>query len=456
AFYGGVFTFFFICLGACLFLYITVRERLYLGITLLLAGVVSLYLTLSGVGRLWFWGNTAEFNTRFSYIGISALVIGLCTLGRSLNIGHKYADYAEIVLRFISFLIVPVVFYFLFIPIELITKGNIIPLVVLILGLMFVVSIMVTIKAIQGSQVAIYLVISSVMILITILWQISYIFSVMDRAPGANYLTGGLTVGAAVFMMLALAEFARGKARELSFARMETKAKGDFLKNVSREFLTPVHLILANSKRLMATQSNKLDEPTRQHMTTVIKQSNHLHNLINDLLEMAELESDSFEPEFELVEITHFLNEVKELVSPPALEKGLDINTDFASANLLIQTDRARLQHSLLNVLTNAIRYTDSGSIKIGYKAIYFRRKLGIEIYIQDSGRGMSQEFQQRLFQEFAREDDVSEKNPEGTGLGLVIVKRIIERLGGEITFESFKDVGSTFFIRLPLRLQQS
>ncbi len=455
AFFGGIFTFFFICLSACVFLYATLRERLYLGITLLLAGVVVMYLTLSGIGRLWLWGETSEFNTRVGYIGASVLVYGLCVMGRSLKFDFKYAESIAVVLRFVGFLMLPVALYFLLIPFDQIARSNVIPFMILALITMVSVFVMVAIRALQGSQVAIYLLFSSVLVLTTFLWQAAYMFSVMERSPGATYISGGITAAAIVFMLLALSEFARNKNQELSLARMETKAKGDFLKNVSREFLTPVHLILANSKRLLAAQSNKLDEPTRQHMKTVIQQSDHLHNLINDLLEMAELESDSFEPEFELVEISHFLNEVKELMSPPALEKGLEIETEFAAANLLVQTDRARLQHSLLNILTNAIKYTDSGSILIGHKAIYFRRKLGMEIFIRDTGRGMSQEFQQRLFQEFTREDEVSEKNPEGTGLGLVIVKRIIERLGGEISFESQKDVGSTFYIRLPLRVHQ-
>jgi signal transduction histidine kinase len=187
----------------------------------------------------------------------------------------------------------------------------------------------------------------------------------------------------------------------------------------------------------------------------VINQSSHLHNLINDLLEMAELESDNFEPEFDLLEMSAFLNEIKNLMTPSILEKGLELSTKFATANLLVQTDKSRLQHVLVNLITNAIKYTDKGNILLAYKAIYFQRKLGIEISIEDTGRGMSEEFQQRLFQEFSREEDLDEKDPQGTGLGLVIVKRMIEKLGGEIDFESQKNTGSKFFIRLPLRVHK-
>lgn len=153
-----------------------------------------------------------------------------------------------------------------------------------------------------------------------------------------------------------MAEFVRSKSGELIEARMDTKAKADFLKNPSREFLTPVDLILANSKRLMAAQSDKLDEPTKRHMTTVVLQSDRLHNLITDLLEMAELESDSFEPEFELVEMTNFLGEIKKLMSPSVMEKGLELRSEFSSANLLVQIDKSRLQHILIKIITNAIK----------------------------------------------------------------------------------------------------
>jgi signal transduction histidine kinase len=280
-----------------------------------------------------------------------------------------------------------------------------------------------------------------------------YKFAIIERAPTSSLVAETFAVGAVAFLLIAVAEFVRSKSGELVDARAEAKAKADFLKNVSREFLTPVHLILANSKRLMAVQSDKLDDPTRQHMTTVIKQSNHLHNLINDWLEMAELESDSFEPEFELVEMSQFLGGIRNTMSPSIMEKGLQLETEFASANLLVQTDKSRLQHILISIITNAIKFTEKGSILLAYRAIYFQNRLGIEISIEDTGRGMSEEFQQVLFREFSREEEESEKDPQGTGLGLVIVKRMVEKLGGEITFESQRDAGSRFHIRLPLRV---
>ncbi len=452
-FNGALLLLFFLCFSVSAILYGFTRDALFLGVTLFFGGGAVFLSTQTGLGRIWLWPESIGANTRISIISGCVLVASLCVIGRSLQFENRYRDSANIVLRFLTYLMFPLGVYFLIIPLDQISSDNVVPLMIIALIAALVVLVMASMAAIQGSKAAIYLVTSWVLIILAYSTLLIYRFEFIERSAGSSIAGRMFVIGAGIFLLLAMAEYIRSKSNELVDARMETKAKADFLKNVSREFLTPVHLILANSKRLMAAQSDRLDDTTRQHMTTVIKQSDHLHNLINDLLEMSELESDSFEPEFELVEMSQFLSDISKLMSPSAMEKGLELSTDFASSNLLVQTDKSRLQHILTNIITNAIKYTEKGSILLAYKAVYFQRRLGIEISIEDTGRGMSEEFQQVLFHEFAREEEMSEKDPEGTGLGLVIVKRMVERLGGEITFESQKDSGSQFFIRLPLRV---
>ena len=456
AFFGGFFTFFVFCFLLCATLYFVMREPQFIGYTLFFGSLLIFFLAQTGMGRVWFWGSVAEMNNRMSYISATALIASACLIGQSLNLVHRFRDQAVVVLRFLALAMIPTAFYFVFIPFGQVSVGNVQTLMAIGLLVSFSVFVMTVFAAIQGSRSAIYLVCSWLLIVLAYLSWLIYKLEFVERSAVSSVFGEALVVLAALMVLFSLTEFVRSKNEDFVEARLETKAKGDFLRNVSREFLTPVHLILANSKRLLAAQSNKLDESTRQHMGTVIKQSDHLHNLINDLLEMAELESDSFEPEFELVEMSHFLNEVRDMMLPSAMEKELELSTDFASANLLVQTDKSRLQHALVNLITNAIKYTEKGGIVIGHKAVYFKRRLGIEIFIRDTGRGMSEEFQTRMFQEFAKEDPGSEKDPQGTGLGLVIVKRMIEKLGGDISFESEKDSGSEFFIRLPLREQMT
>lgn len=456
AFFGGFFTFFLLCFLLCATLYYVMREKQFIGFTLFFGSLIVFFLAQTGMGRVWFWGDMPEMNNRMGYLAATALIASFSLIGQSLFLVHPVRDQAVVVLRFLALAMIPAAMYFLFIPFDQISVGNVQTMMAVGFIVAITVFVMTLFAALQGSRSAIYLVCSWLFIVLAYLSLLVYKLEFVERSAISAIFGEALVVLAATMVVFSLTEFVRAKNEEFMEARLETKAKGDFLKNVSREFLTPVHLILANSKRLLATQSNTLDDATRQHMATVIKQSDHLHNLINDLLEMAEIESENFEPEIELVEISHFLNEVRDMILPSALEKGLDFSTEFASTNLLVQTDKSRLQHALLNILTNAIKFTESGSIVLGYKAVYFKRRLGIEIFIRDTGRGMSEEFQQRMFQEFAKEEPGSEKDPQGTGLGMVIVKRMIERLGGEISFESSKDTGSEFFVRLPLREQHN
>jgi len=451
-FLGGLFIFLAFCFLLCGTLFFVMREKQFIGFTLFFACTLLFFLAQTGMGRIWFWGNALEMNNRISLLSGTGLIAGICLIGQSLNLEHKYRDQAVIVLRFLTIAMIPAALYFLFISFEQVTAASIRTLMGIGMLVALIVLCMAVFAAIQGSRSAIYLVGSMLLIVLAYSSWLMYKLEIVERGSLSSQIAESMVILAALMVLFSLTEFVRSKNEDFVQARLETKAKADFLRNVSREFLTPVHLILANSKRLLAAQSRNLDEGTRQHMTTVIKQSDHLHNLINDLLEMAELESESFEPEFELVEMTHFLNEVRDMMLPSALEKELELSTDFASANLLVQIDKSRLQHALVNIITNAIKFTDKGSIQLGYKAVYFKRRLGIEIFIRDTGKGMSEKFQQRMFQEFAKEDPGSEKDPQGTGLGMVIVKRMMEKLGGEISFESVKDQGSEFFIRLPLR----
>ena len=451
-FLGALFTLFLFSFCVCGILYYFLRDKRYFAYTLFFGSAEVFLLTQTGMGRVWFWGESSEASSRISLVAGCFLLASLCLIGQSISFTSRYRDSINIVFRFLTYAMLPVAVYFIIIPFQQISADNVTPLLILSVLIAFTVLIIAGITALQGTRGAIYLFSSWLTMILAYFTFLIYKIDLFERTALNSVVGESLAIIAALLLLLSIAEFVREKADEFSDARLETKAKGDFLKNVSREFLTPVHLILANSKRLLAAKSSSLDESTRQHMTTVIKQSGHLHNLINDLLEMAELESDSFEPEFQLVEISHFLTEVKDMIAPTAMEKGLEITTQFAAANLLVQTDKSRLQHALINILTNAIKYTEKGHIRLGYKAVYFRRRLGIEIFIQDTGRGMSEEFQRRLFQEFSREEDNSEKEPQGTGLGLVIVKRMIEKLGGEIAFVSQKEAGSQFFIRLPLR----
>lgn len=455
AFFGALFIFFFLSFVLCSIVYYYFRDKQFLGYTLFFGSSLFFFLSVTGMGRVWFWGESIEINSRIVYLSGALLIISLCLLGQSLNVNNKFRDSIIIVLRFISYAMIPTCLYFVALPFEYISGSNIQTLLSIGLLVAIVVLSLSVMAASQGSRVAIYLICTWTLLILAYLSMLGYKFNIIEKSAISALVGETLAGFGALALFLSLTEFTKIKNEEFSLIRLEAKAKSDFLRNVSKEFLTPVHLILANSKRLMSKPSAELDSTSQQQVTTVIKQSEHLHNLINDLLEMAEIESDSFEAEFELVEITRFLADIRDMMLPAALEKMLEFDTQFTSPSLLVQTDKARLQHVLINLITNAIRFTEKGSITLGFQAIYFQRKLGIEISVKDTGSGMSPEFKSTLFDEFSHNEDFSELSPTNTGLGMVIVKRVIEKLGGEISFDSKVDAGSEFFVRLPLRVHK-
>ncbi|MEX2131874.1 MAG: sensor histidine kinase [Pseudohongiellaceae bacterium] len=452
AYLGAFFTFITLCTGVCLLIYVYLRDPVFFHVSVFFLAGIVFFLGLTGAGRLWLWPESEELNTRLVFIAGSFLILSLTSIGRSLDLKSRYQDSVRLVMRIISVGMVAAAFYFLFIPFEKIARETVLPLMAMGFIVALAVITMAGIAAVRGSRTAIFLFLSWALMLLSYILTLFYKFQLIERSALISTFGQGFFLVSAALLLVSLGEFIRYKNSEFQDARSDVRAKTDFLRNVSREILTPVHLVLANSKRLLSGHTDFMDDKTRNHVTTIIKQSNYLHNLINDLLEMAELESDSFEPTFELVEMSRFLNEIRDLTRKAVEEKHLTLETSYSSANLLLQTDRARLQHALTNLIHNAVSFTDKGSVTLSYKAIYFHRRLGIEISVKDTGRGMSEEFKRQLFNEFSRETPASELDPKGTGLSLVIVKRMVEKLGGEIDFESRLNKGSEFFIRLPLR----
>ena len=452
AYFGAFFAFLVLCIGLSAVIFWYLRDSLFLAITLFFVFGFAFFLCLTGMGRLWFWGESTELNTRIVFVSGAMLIFSFALIGRKLDLKSRLQDSINLVLRILAFGMLAVAAYFLLIPFEKLSRETILPLMIMGAVIALVVMTMAGIAAVRGSRTAIYLFLSWALMLLSYLLTLFYKFSIIERTTLITTFGQACFVIAALLLLASLGEFIRNKSEDYQSARSDARAKTDFLRNVSKEILTPVHLVLANSKRLLSSSPEIQDEKTRGHIATIIKQSNYLHTLINDLLEMAELESDSFEPAFELVEMSRFLNETRDMARKTAEEKGLTLTSNYSSANLLLQTDRARLQHVLLKLISNAIRFTDKGSVTLSYKAIYFQRHLGIEISVKDTGQGMSEEFKQQLFHEFSREHPAPELEPEGTGLGLVIVKRMLEKLGGEIHFESRLTRGTEFIIRLPLR----
>ena len=228
-------------------------------------------------------------------------------------------------------------------------------------------------------------------------------------------------------------------------ARNEAVAKSSFLANMSHEIRTPLNAILGFSKLLTETT-----DPERQKKYCSVIETNTLllQQLINDVLDLTRIESGSLKYEFKKVNVNEVLEAVKDTVKM-RVQPGTVLNMVLGMADFEMITDQERLSQVLINMLTNACKFTERGSITFGYELddenqVYF--------YVRDTGLGISKEDQDKVFKRFVSQSG----NKESVGLGLSICKNIVTTMGGQIGVKSAGvGRGSTFWFTLPLTREE-
>lgn len=227
------------------------------------------------------------------------------------------------------------------------------------------------------------------------------------------------------------------------------RAKSLFLASMSHELRTPLNSILGFSELLSDDATDRFDQTTRRHFLDQIYSSGqHLLQLINDILDLSKVEAGQMELRLQSVELGNLIDDVRSAVEPLARTKGIAVNVE-RFPELRIVADSAKVRQMLLNLVSNAIKFTPSGG-RIDIRAR--RTELWADIAVSDSGIGIAQKDLDRLFVEFQQLDAGPGKQQEGTGLGLSLTKRFAELHGGTVSVTSAPGNGSTFTLRLPLQ----
>jgi protein-histidine pros-kinase len=225
------------------------------------------------------------------------------------------------------------------------------------------------------------------------------------------------------------------------------QAKDSFLASMSHELRTPLNAILGFTGTMLMELAGPLTDDQRKQLGIVQANGKHLLSIINDLLDLAKIDSGKVELHFESVDCVALLEEVVSGLRPLAEEKGLDFRASLPDHEVLARTDRRALSQILINVTNNAIKFTDAGSVVVELHNGVAGSAL--QFAVVDTGVGIPADHQADLFTAFEQVASSTTRRFEGTGLGLYISHRLSELIHAEITFASEVGKGSTFVIAL-------
>jgi PAS domain S-box-containing protein len=221
-------------------------------------------------------------------------------------------------------------------------------------------------------------------------------------------------------------------------------AKDRFLASMSHELRTPLNAIIGFTGMILMQLAGPLSATQEKHLKTIQSSAKHLLSLINDLLDLAKIESGKLQLTFEPVDCVEVVNQVADTLRPLAEQKGLGFRVD-APVQLVFDTDRRAFNQIAINLVNNAIKFTDQGEVALRLERAGDR----VELSVADTGPGIRESDQVKLFQAFSQMDSSSTKRHEGTGLGLYLSQKLAVLLHGELRLTSREGEGSTFTLSL-------
>jgi PAS domain S-box-containing protein len=235
-------------------------------------------------------------------------------------------------------------------------------------------------------------------------------------------------------------------------AETASRSKSDFLATMSHELRTPLNSIIGFSDIILDGLAGNLEDKQEHYLQHISQSGRHLLNLINDILDISKIEAGKMELYPEIVDIRKSVSEIVTMTESLASRKNIAVDIDMPDDMPLISADKSKIKQIMYNILGNAIKFTDNGG------NVYINLSNDDEnviMSITDTGIGISPEDQNKLFKPFSQIDTSISRRFEGTGLGLALVKELIELHGGRIWVESEAGKGSTFSFRLPIKTDE-
>jgi len=245
-------------------------------------------------------------------------------------------------------------------------------------------------------------------------------------------------------------ELLRRQAIELEQA---SRLKSQFLANMSHEFRTPLNAILGYTHMLLQGVAGELAAPIKRQLTRIDSNGRHLLTIINEILDITRIEAGKMPMQISEFDLNELVPEVMTELDPVIARSKLMVTTVLSPDVPRLVSDRQKVKQILVNLLSNALKFTHQGSIEI---AVDFDPLVRLAtIAVKDTGIGIAPEHHEKIFEDFRQVDDSPSRQYGGTGLGLAICRRLANSLGGRITLQSRVGRGSIFTLTIPAEAPQ-
>ncbi len=245
-------------------------------------------------------------------------------------------------------------------------------------------------------------------------------------------------------------ELLRRQAIELEHA---SRLKSQFLANMSHEFRTPLNAILGYTHMLLQGVAGELSPNVKRQLTRIDSNGRHLLTIINEILDITRIEAGKMPMQIAEFDLNQLVPEVILELDPVIARSSLAVIPRLSAAPPIVQSDRQKVKQIVVNLLSNALKFTHEGRIEIS--VAYSAEDRVASIAVRDTGIGIAAEHQERIFEDFRQVDDSPSRPYGGTGLGLAICRRLAHALGGRITVRSELSKGSTFTLSMPAEVPQ-
>jgi CheY-like chemotaxis protein/nitrogen-specific signal transduction histidine kinase len=259
---------------------------------------------------------------------------------------------------------------------------------------------------------------------------------------------------------------AKGKSEDVTQEQVRSlenvnRLKAEFLANVSHELRTPVHAIIGYTELLLDTVYGQMTDEQEQSIRYIRESAQDLLSLVNNLLDLSRIESGRTDLILESFDLRGLVSELIGQLKPLADSKRLELNSTVLIDNAVIRTDRGKLKQILVNLVGNAIKFTEHGKVMIAMSADLnpvpgaASSSSRLALSVQDTGVGIAADKLDRLFEKFYQVDSSTNRSHEGTGLGLYITKQLVELLAGRVEIKSASGKGTTVTISIPQNFEE-